>query len=122
MTQLRGLQIISGANILAMSCLLGLSIGLTGGKLVLYLCVSGLHLILGLAILRQQRWSFVVMIIYALLQAVGMSVWSLISVMTLLGESLSHEKMTFFLVAGIVVPFLIWTIGYLIKTLKHDQT
>ena len=114
-----GIKIISAASILAGLALLSLSLGVTGGKLVLFLCVAGLHFLLGAGIYFEKRWSIVITLIYALLQAVGMSVWSLISTLTLMADPITPEKIKFFIATGCVVPFLIWAIVYLIQQLKR---
>jgi multidrug transporter EmrE-like cation transporter len=98
-----------------------LAIGLTGGKLILYLIVAGLHTIFAVGIFMRQRWAYVLTITYALFQAVGMSLWCLIGVLTLLGEPATQDKIQFFILSGIVVPFLGWTIVYLLKRLRSDS-
>ncbi|MBT5671007.1 hypothetical protein N8157_03655 [Burkholderiales bacterium] len=116
-----GIRLLTTANTLATLCLLVLAIGLTGGKLILYLIVAGLHTIFAVGIFMRQRWAYVLTITYALFQAVGMSLWCLIGVLTLLGEPATQEKIQFFILSGIVVPFLGWTIVYLLKRLRSDS-
>ena len=115
-----GIRLLATANILATLCLLIISPGLTGGKLILYLCVAGLHLILATGIFLQLRWAYVLTITYSLFQGVGMSLWCLIGVLTLVGEPASQEKIGFFVLSAFIVPFLGWTIIYLIKRLRMD--
>ena len=116
-----GIRLLTTANTLATLCLLVLAIGLTGGKLILYLIVAGLHTIFAVGIFMRQRWAYVLTITYALFQSVGMSLWCLIGVLTLLGEPATQEKIQFFILSGIVVPFLGWTIVYLLKRLRSDS-
>ncbi|MDG1163626.1 MAG: hypothetical protein P8N01_09170 [Burkholderiales bacterium] len=116
-----GIRLLTTANTLATLCLLVLAIGLTGGKLILYLIVAGLHTIFAVGIFMRQRWAYVLTITYALFQAVGMSLWCLIGVLTLLGEPATQDKIQFFILSGIVVPFLGWTIVYLLKRLRSDS-
>lgn len=116
-----GIRLLTTANTLATLCLLVLAIGLTGGKLILYLIVAGLHTIFAVGIFMRQRWAYVLTITYALFQAVGMSLWCLIGVLTLLGEPATQNKIQFFILSGIVVPFLGWTIVYLLKRLRSDS-
>ena len=116
-----GIRLLTTANTLATLCLLVLAIGLTGGKLILYLIVAGLHTIFAVGIFMRQRWAYVLTITYALFQAVGMSLWCLIGVLTLLGEPATQAKIQFFILSGIVVPFLGWTIVYLLKRLRSDS-
>lgn len=116
-----GIRLLTTANTLATLCLLVLAIGLTGGKLILYLIVAGLHTIFAVGIFMRQRWAYVLTITYALFQAVGMSLWCLIGVLTLLGEPATEDKIQFFILSGIVVPFLGWTIVYLLKRLRSDS-
>ena len=116
-----GIILLTTANTLATLCLLVLAIGLTGGKLILYLIVAGLHTIFAVGIFMRQRWAYVLTITYALFQAVGMSLWCLIGVLTLLGEPATQDKIQFFILSGIVVPFLGWTIVYLLKRLRSDS-
>ena len=116
-----GIRLLTTANTLATLCLLVLAIGLTGGKLILYLIVAGLHTIFAVGIFMHQRWAYVLTITYALFQAVGMSLWCLIGVLTLLGEPATQDKIQFFILSGIVVPFLGWTIVYLLKRLRSDS-
>ena len=116
-----GIRLLTTPNTLATLCLLVLAIGLTGGKLILYLIVAGLHTIFAVGIFMRQRWAYVLTITYALFQAVGMSLWCLIGVLTLLGEPATQDKIQFFILSGIVVPFLGWTIVYLLKRLRSDS-
>ena len=116
-----GIRLLTTANTLATLCLLVIAIGLTGGKLILYLIVAGLHTIFAVGIFMRQRWAYVLTITYALFQAVGMSLWCLIGVLTLLGEPATQDKIQFFILSGIVVPFLGWTIVYLLKRLRSDS-
>ena len=117
-----GIRLLTTANTLATLCLLVLAIGLTGGKLILYLIVAGLHTIFAVGIFMRQRWAYVLTITYALFQAVGMSLWCLIGVLTLLGEPATQNKIQFFILSGIVVPFLGWTIVYLLKRLRRTRS
>ena len=115
-----GIRLLTIANALATLCLLVLAIDLNGGKLILYLCVAILHLLLAFGIFIQQRWAYVLNIIYAFFQAVGMSLWCLIGTLTLMEDSVTQDKIKFFILSAIVVPFFIWTILYLLKRLKTD--
>ena len=115
-----GIRLLTTANILATLCLLIIAIGLTGGKLFLYLFVAVLHLLFALGIFMQLRWAYVLTIIYALFQAVGMSLWCLIGTLTLMEDSITQDKIQFFILSSIVVPFLIWTMLYLLKRLQTD--
>ena len=116
-----GIRLLTSANTLATLCLLVLAVGLTGGKLILYLIMAGLHTIFAFGIFMRQRWAYVLTITYALFQAVGMSLWCLIGILTLLGEPATQDKIQFFILSGIVVPFLGWTIVYLLKRLRNDS-
>ena len=115
-----GIRLLTTANILATLCLLVMAAGLTGGKLILYLCVAGLHLILATGIFMQLRWAYVLTITYSLFQGVGMSLWCLIGILTLMGEPATQEKIGFFVLSALAVPFLGWSIIYLIKRLRTD--
>ena len=94
-----GIRLLTTAKTLATLCLLVLAIGLTGGKLILYLIVAGLHTIFAVGIFMRQRWAYVLTITYALFQAVVMSLWCLIGVLTLLGEPATEDKIQFFILS-----------------------
>jgi hypothetical protein len=113
-------NVIILANLVAAIAIVLLSINLQGGKLILYVCVAALHILLAIGIGSRKRWAYVLMIIYGLFQAVGMSLWSLIGLLTLMGEPLTLEKSIFFGISAVVVPFLAWVIRFLIRTLKHE--
>jgi hypothetical protein len=116
----KSFNVIILANLVAALAIVLLSINLQGGKLILYVCVAALHVLLAIGIGSKKRWAYVLMIIYGLFQAVGMSLWSLIGLLTLMGEPLTLEKSIFFAVSAVVVPFLVWVIRFLIRTLKQE--
>ena len=116
----KSFNVIILANLVAAIVIVLLSIDLQGGKLILYACVAVLHILLAIGIGSRKRWAYVLMIIYGLFQAVGMSLWSLIGLLTLMGEPLTSEKSIFFGISAVVVPFLVWVIRFLIKTLKQE--
>ena len=116
----KSFNVIILANLVAALAIVLLSINLQGGKLILYVCVAALHVLLAIGIGSKKRWACFLMIIYGLFQAVGMSLWSLIGLLTLMGEPLTLEKSIFFAVSAVVVPFLVWVIRFLIRTLKQE--
>jgi len=116
----KSFNVIIIANLVAALAIVLLSIDLQGGKLILYVCVAALHILLAIGIGSRKRWAYVLMIIYGLFQAVGMSLWSLIGLLTLMGEPLNSEKSIFFGISAVVVPFLVWVIRFLIRTLKQE--
>jgi hypothetical protein len=116
----KSFNVIILANLVAAIVIVLLSIDLQGGKLILYVCVAVLHILLAIGIGSRKRWAYVLMIIYGLFQAVGMSLWSLIGLLTLMGEPLTLEKSIFFGISAVVVPFLVWVIRFLIRTLKQE--
>ena len=116
----KSFNVIILANLVAALAIVLLSINLQGGKLILYVCVAALHILLAIGIGSKKRWAYVLMIIYGLFQAVGMSLWSLIGLLTLMGEPLTLKKSIFFGISAVVVPFLVWVIRFLIKTLKQE--
>ena len=115
-----GIRLLTTANTLATLSLLILAVGLTGGKLILFLFVAALHLLFAIGTFMQQRWAYVLTIIYALFQGVGMSLWCLIGTLTLMEDPVTQDKIKFFILSAIVVPFLVWTIVYLLNRLKVD--
>jgi len=116
----KSFNVIILANSVAALAILSLSIDLQGGKLILYVCVAALHILLAIGIGWRKRWAYVLMIVYGLFQAVGMSLWSLIGLLTLMGEPLNLEKSIFFAISVVIVPFLVWVIRFLIRTLKQE--
>lgn len=116
----KSFNVIILANSVAAVAILSLSINLQGGKLILYVCVAALHILLAIGIGSRKRWAYVLMIVYGLFQAVGMSLWSLIGLLTLMGEPLNLEKSIFFAISVVIVPFLVWVIRFLIRTLKQE--
>ena len=116
----KSFNVIILANSVAALAILSLSINLQGGKLILYVCVAALHILLAIGIGSRKRWAYVLMIVYGLFQAVGMSLWSLIGLLTLMGEPLTLEKSIFFAISVVIVPFLVWVIRFLIRTLKQE--
>jgi len=116
----KSFNVIILANLVAALVIVLLSINLQGGKLILYVCVAVLHILLAVGIGSRKRWTYVLMIIYGLFQAVGMSLWSLIGLLTLMGEPLTLEKSIFFGISAVVIPFLVWVIRFLIRTLKQE--
>ena len=116
----KSFNVIILANLVAALVIVLLSINLQGGKLILYVCVAVLHILLAVGVGSRKRWAYVLMIIYGLFQAVGMSLWSLIGLLTLMGEPLTLEKSIFFGISAVVVPFLVWVIRFLIRTLKQE--
>lgn len=116
----KSFNVIILANSVAALAILSLSIDLQGGKLILYVCVAALHILLAIGIGSRKRWAYVLMIVYGLFQAVGMSLWSLIGLLTLMGEPLNLEKSIFFAISVVIVPFLVWVIRFLIRTLKQE--
>ena len=116
----KSFNVIILANLVAALVIVLLSINLQGGKLILYVCVAVLHILLAGGVGSRKRWAYVLMIIYGLFQAVGMSLWSLIGLLTLMGEPLTLEKSIFFGISAVVVPFLVWVIRFLIRTLKQE--
>ena len=116
----KSFNVIILANSVAALAILSLSINLQGGKLILYVCVAALHILLAIGIGWRKRWAYALMIVYGLFQAVGMSLWSLIGLLTLMGEPLNLEKSIFFAISVVIVPFLVWVIRFLIRTLKQE--
>ena len=90
----------------------------TGGRALLYLCAGILHSVLALGLYLRKGWASIVMIAYALFQIAGMGLWSLIGLMTLAVEPLSEDKARFLILAAVTIPFLTWTVVYLLRQLQ----
>lgn len=105
-------------NALAAVALLAMFTQYSGGRALLYLGVGILHAVLAFGLLRSYGWASIVMIVYSLFQVAGMSVWSLIGLMTLVAEPLTPEKTQFLLFAAVAIPFLAWAAIYLLRRLR----
>jgi hypothetical protein len=114
-----GIKVLIAVNALTALFLLVMFPQYTGGRALLYLCAGILHTLLALGLYLRQGWASIVMVAYALFQVVGMVLWALIGLMTLAIEPLSEEKTQFLILAAVIVPFLIWTIFYLLRYLRN---
>jgi hypothetical protein len=114
-----GIRVLIAVNALTALFLLVMFPQYTGGRALLYLCAGILHALLALGLYLRQGWASIVMIAYALLQLTGMVLWALIGLMTLAIEPMSDEKAQFLVLAAVVVPFLIWTVLYLLRYLRN---
>ena len=114
----RGLMVLVTVNAVAAIILLIMSPLYPGGRGLLYLCAGILHAVLALGLFRAYNWARVIMIIYALFQAVGMSLWSLIGLMTLAVQPMTAAKAGFLGFALVAVPFLVWSVVYLLRQLR----
>ena len=115
-----GIKVLVSVNILAAISLLVMFPQYTGGRALLYLCVGSLHALLGVALYFQFNWARIMMIVYALFQVAGMSLWSLIGLMTLVAQPLSPDKARFLLLAAVAIPFLAWSVFYLLAQLRAE--
>ncbi len=115
-----GIKLLIAVNALAALALLAMFPQYTGGRALLYLCVGILHAVLAFGLFRNYGWAIIVMIVYALFQATGMGVWSLIGLMTLVAEPLTPAKTQFLLFAAVAIPFLVWAALYLLRQLRRD--
>lgn len=113
-----GMKVLIAANALVALVLLAMFPQYTGGRALLYLCTGILHSVLALGLYLRQGWASIVMIAYALFQIAGMGLWALIGLMTLAAEPLSKEKAQFLILAAVVIPFLSWTVVYLLRQLR----
>ena len=116
-----GLRILVTVNALTAIALLLMFPQYTGGRALLYLCAGLLHGVLAFGLFHRYNWARIVMIVYALLQAAGMSLWSLIGLMTLMIEPLGRDKAQFLALAAVAIPFLVWTIVYLLRQMRDES-
>jgi sulfite exporter TauE/SafE len=114
-----GIKVLVAVNALAALTLLIMFPQYTGGRALLYLCVGILHGVLGIGLFLQANWARVLMIVYALFQVAGMSLWALIGLMTLVAQPLSAEKAQFLVLAAVAIPFLSWSVFYLLGQLRR---
>ena len=113
-----GIKVLIAVNALAAILLLAMFPQYSGGRALLYLCVGILHGVLAFGLFQRYGWASIVMIVYALFQAAGMALWSLIGIMTLVAEPLTPAKAQFLLFAAVAIPFLAWAAIYLLKQLR----
>lgn len=121
-TRPAGIKLLIAVNALVALTLLAMFPQYTGGRALLYLCAGILHGVLALGLYLRKGWASIVMIAYALFQIAGMGLWSLIGLMTLAVEPLSEEKARFLILAAVVIPFLTWTVVYLLRQLRTAPT
>ncbi len=114
-----GIRVLIAVNALVAVALLIMFPQYTGGRALLYLCMGLLHGVLGIGLYLQTNWGRVLMIVYALFQVAGMSLWSLIGLMTLVAQPLSTEKAQFLVLAAVAIPFLSWSVFYLLGQLRR---
>lgn len=114
-----GIRVLIAVNSLAAVVLLVMFTQYTGGRALLYLCTGVLHSALALGLFLRQGWASIVMIAYALFQIAGMGLWALISLMTLAAEPMTEGKAQFLILAAVVIPFLGWTVVYLLRQLRN---
>jgi len=114
-----GIKVLIAVNALVALALLIMFPQYTGGRALLYLCVGLLHGVLGIGLYFQTNWARVLMIVYALFQIAGMSLWSVIGLMTLVAQPLSTEKAQFLALAVVAIPFLAWSVFYLLGQLRR---
>jgi len=115
-----GIKILITVNALAAVVLLAMFPQYSGGRALLYLCVGILHGVLAFGLFQRYGWASIVMIVYALFQVAGMTLWSLIGIMTLVAEPLTPAKAQFLLFAAFAIPFLSWAAIYLLKQLRSS--
>ena len=113
-----GIKVLVAVNALTALSLLIMFPQYSGGRALLYLCVGLLHGLLGAGLYFQANWARVLMIVYALFQVAGMSLWSLIGLMTLVAQPLSTDKAQFLALAAVTIPFLTWSVLYLLAQLR----
>jgi len=117
-----GIKVLITVNAIAALVLLAMFPQYTGGRALLYLCTGILHGVLAFGLFSRYGWASVVMIAYALFQAVGMGLWSLIGLMTLVAEPLTEEKARFLMLAAVAIPFLAWSALYLLRQLRNTSS
>lgn len=114
-----GIKILIAVNFAAAAVLLLMVPHYSGGRALLYLCVGLLHGLLGIGLYLRQNWARIVMIVYALFQSVGMALWSLIGLMTLMAEPLDADKAAFLAFSAVAIPFLFWAGIYLLRHMTN---
>jgi hypothetical protein len=114
----KGTKVLVVVNALAALALLAMFPQYSGGRALLYLCVGSLHGLLAFGLFQRYGWASVVMIVYGLFQVAGIALWSLIGLMTLVAEPLTPAKAQFLLFAAVAIPFLAWSVIYLLRQLK----
>lgn len=114
-----GIKVLITVNAITALALLAMFPQYTGGRALLYLCAGILHGVLAGGLFFRYGWASIVMIAYALFQAVGMGLWSLIGLMTLVAEPLTEEKARFLMLAAVAIPFLVWAALYLLRQLRN---
>ena len=117
-----GIKVLMVVNALVALTLLAMFPQYTGGRALLYLCAGILHGVLALGLYLRQGWASIVMIAYALFQVAGMGLWALIGLMTLAVEPLSDEKARFLILAAVAIPFMSWTVVYLLGQLRRSSS
>lgn len=114
-----GIKVLIAVNALAALVLFVMFPQYSGGRALLYLGVGILHGVLAAGMFLRQNWASIVMIVYALFQVAGMTLWSLIGLMTLVAEPLTPGKAQFLIFAAFAIPFLAWAALYLLKQLRN---
>ncbi|MGD2139654.1 MAG: hypothetical protein PVH25_04600 [Burkholderiales bacterium] len=114
-----GMKVLIAVNALAALVLLIMAPQYSGGRALLYLCAGLLHGVLAAGLFFDFGWASIVMIAYALFQVAGMSLWSLIGIMTLAIEPLSQAKAQFLILAAAAIPFLAWSAMYLLRHVRN---
>lgn len=117
-----GIKVLVAVNALAALILLVMFPQYSGGRALLYLCVGILHAVLSLGLFLRHNWASILMIIYALFQVAGMALWSLIGLMTLVAAPLTAEKAQFLALSAVAIPFLAWSVLYLLRQLRNSPS
>jgi hypothetical protein len=113
-----GIKVLVGVNAITAIALLIMFPQYSGARALLYLFIGLLHAVLAAGLYFQSNWARVLMIVYALFQVAGMSLWALIGLMTLVAQPLSTEKAQFLVLAAVAIPFLAWSVFYLLGQLR----
>ncbi len=113
-----GIKVLVAVNAITAIALLIMFPQYSGARALLYLFIGLLHAVLAAGLYFQSNWARVLMIVYALFQVAGMSLWALIGLMTLVAQPLSTEKAQFLGLAAVAIPFLAWSVFYLLGQLR----
>ena len=116
-----GIRILIIANACAALAMLAMAPQYSGGRSLLYLCVGLMHGLLAAGIFFRYNWARVVTVVYALFQAAGMALWSLIGLLTLMAEPLDRDKAAFLLLSALIIPFLVWSVVYLLRQMTRES-
>ena len=117
-----GLKVLIAANAIAAVALLAMFPFYSGGRGLMYLITGIVHTGLAFGLARDYGWARITTIAYALFQIAGLGSWSLIGLMTLIAEPLSTDKAWFLGFSAVAVPFLLWTVIYLLRAINPPSS